>query len=272
MGNLSPKNINTLMKLDLEQPTIINSSQYIKIGTENRHKENEGISFIFTSQNFDAKGLASPKDDLESLSYLLVYFLNEGLPWENTQWEDSDSEIETIFKLKSSCTNNELWYGLPPEILMFHRYIKSLHHNTTPNYEKLILILQNKLELHVFKKELIKPKRLSLIKMLEDNDSILSKSKISSNSNNSFTPIRYNRFGHWTHNYLKDPHSINKNHKCYDRHKSQNIHKRNMYQGRKNSIHSKKQVKTVDKWVSQWIGPKELICSGIYKVGSKVTK
>jgi serine/threonine protein kinase len=72
------------------------------------------------------------RDDLESLAYILIYFLLGSLPWQNS---DSDSEEdESVLDIKQRIPANDLCRGLPVEFCIFLKYAQSLSFDAKPDY------------------------------------------------------------------------------------------------------------------------------------------
>lgn len=91
----------------------------------------------------------SRKDDLESLGYILVYFLKGRLPWQHVpRVTDGPNGItakqrkERILEIKLSTKTRELCEGLPTEFESFIRYCRGLKFEDQPNYSQLRLFMQ----------------------------------------------------------------------------------------------------------------------------------
>jgi casein kinase I family protein HRR25 len=76
---------------------------------------------------------ASPRDDLESLSYMLVYFLRGTLPWRKLKAATVAGTWDLIRDAKVSA-GPELLAGLPREFAMLHEYARALEFGDTPDY------------------------------------------------------------------------------------------------------------------------------------------
>ena len=98
----------------------------------------------FTSVNYDMNGVASPKDDLESLCYIIVYMLSGTLPWVNQKIPSFLASKSKIIETKRAWCDNDVWYRLPIEILKFKKYIQSLDNHETPDYKKCRKLFKNK--------------------------------------------------------------------------------------------------------------------------------
>ena len=79
----------------------------------------------------------SRRDDLESLSYLILYFLKGSLPWQGLKIESRSKRFETIIKMKKQIKLENFCQNLPPEILMFCKYSRKLGFTEKPKYEYL---------------------------------------------------------------------------------------------------------------------------------------
>ena len=81
------------------------------------------------------------RDDLESLAYVLVYFLRGSLPWQGLDFEGCDLVAES----KQQTSTHDLCYGLPPELHTFLDYSRSLSFDDKPNYDYLCSLFDNSL-------------------------------------------------------------------------------------------------------------------------------
>ncbi|SPO03046.1 related to casein kinase-1 hhp1 [Cephalotrichum gorgonifer] len=104
-----------------------------------------GGSTEFASINYHEKLQQSRKDDLESLSYTLRYFLDGGhLPWSppHTPVVDVDSG-EVAKDAKKRMGGKELFEGYPDAFAQYHDYVRSLRFNEKPNYDRLLRIFKS---------------------------------------------------------------------------------------------------------------------------------
>ena len=79
----------------------------------------------------------SRRDDIESLGYILVYFMTGRLPWQGIKAIDSKEKYEKIKDKKIATTLDSLCYGLPKEVQMFLEYAKKLKFEDKPHYSNL---------------------------------------------------------------------------------------------------------------------------------------
>jgi len=80
-------------------------------------------------------------DNLESLAYVLIYFLCSSLPWQGLDFEDCDLVTES----KQQTSTHDLCYGLPPELHTFLDYSHSLSFDDKPNYDYLCSLFDDSL-------------------------------------------------------------------------------------------------------------------------------
>lgn len=79
----------------------------------------------------------SRRDDLESLGYMLVYFLKGKLPWQGLKGRDKREQRSKIKYTKMNTRLNELCSGLPEEFYKYLCYCRNLEFSETPNYTYL---------------------------------------------------------------------------------------------------------------------------------------
>jgi len=93
----------------------------------------------------------SRRDDLESVGYMLVYFLIGKLPWQGLKTKKRDgekvSQIELIGETKM-CTNiNKICYGLPDCFSTFINYCKTLEFEQKPDYTYINKLFHNQINI-----------------------------------------------------------------------------------------------------------------------------
>ena len=82
------------------------------------------------------------RDDLESLAYLLIYFLRGSLPWQGLGHLDGTGH-DIVAKNKEQISSHELCCGLPVEFNSFLDYSRSLSFDAKPNYHHLFNLFDN---------------------------------------------------------------------------------------------------------------------------------
>ena len=76
----------------------------------------------------------SRRDDLESLGYMLIYFLKGKLPWQNFLIKNKEERYNKIKQTKKEIAINELCSNCPEEIGQYITYVKKLKYEEEPNY------------------------------------------------------------------------------------------------------------------------------------------
>ena len=79
----------------------------------------------------------SRRDDLESVSYVLMYFLRGNLPWQGLKVKVKEERYQKILEKKKGTTSEELCKGFPKEFSMFVSYSRNLGYYDEPKYKKL---------------------------------------------------------------------------------------------------------------------------------------
>jgi serine/threonine protein kinase len=78
------------------------------------------------------------RDDLESLAYILIYFLRGSLPWQSCHQEGcQDVKEDFVLKLKQQINVHDLCHNLPVEFRKFLEYARSLSFDDKPDYNYL---------------------------------------------------------------------------------------------------------------------------------------
>ncbi|KAM1361300.1 hypothetical protein COP2_027119 [Malus domestica] len=81
--------------------------------------------------------LQSCRDDLESLGYVLTYFLRGSLPWQEVSASTREEEFEKMCEIKESISIEELCRGYPTEFAAYLNYCRSLRFDEKPDYAYL---------------------------------------------------------------------------------------------------------------------------------------
>lgn len=81
----------------------------------------------------------SRRDDLESIGYMLIYFLKGKLPWQGlgNPAMTVEDKYQLIFECKKNITMDQLCQGLPKEFKLYMEHVKSLEFTEKPNYNYL---------------------------------------------------------------------------------------------------------------------------------------
>ena len=86
----------------------------------------------------------SRRDDLESLFYIIIYFLKGELPWQGVKYKTKSEKYNLIFEMKKKSTEKggALCDSLPPEFQTIMDYILGLEFTEKPNYSMIIKIIE----------------------------------------------------------------------------------------------------------------------------------
>ncbi|KAF8868709.1 kinase-like protein [Infundibulicybe gibba] len=74
------------------------------------------------------------RDDLESLAYILIYFLRGSLPWQGLDQPGRAQKHRQIMKKKIATPSADLCCGLPDEFRVFLDYTRGLSFTDRPDY------------------------------------------------------------------------------------------------------------------------------------------
>ncbi|GLV38340.1 Casein kinase Ialpha [Carabus blaptoides fortunei] len=118
--------------------------QYI---CDNKHVNNRNRNFVgnpaFAACNAHLKRSLARRDDLESLGYILIYFLKGTLPWETTPSQTLQEQFRQIQRIKLSTSTEMLCQGVSPVFLQYFHYVQKLKHEEKPNYDYLRQLFRN---------------------------------------------------------------------------------------------------------------------------------
>ena len=91
----------------------------------------------FASANALRGGEQSRRDDIESIGYMMVYFLKKKLPWQNITGTKKMERYIKIYKMKKFITPEKLCEGIFPEMAEFIAHAKNLEFEQEPDYNFL---------------------------------------------------------------------------------------------------------------------------------------
>lgn len=80
---------------------------------------------------------------MESLGYLLVYFVRGSLPWQGLKATSSKRKEELIVEKKKTTSIEELCNGLPGEFASYFHHIHSLRFGDKPDYRHVRNVFRN---------------------------------------------------------------------------------------------------------------------------------
>jgi serine/threonine protein kinase len=102
-------------------------------------KENKNLTGTarYASRNSHNGVEQSRRDDLESIGYILVYFLKGSLPWQGLKCKEKAEKYKMIKDMKNSMDPYKLCEGLPVEFAKYLDYCYKLKFDEEPNYKQL---------------------------------------------------------------------------------------------------------------------------------------
>lgn len=74
---------------------------------------------------------------MESIGYILIYFLKGVLPWQGLAGKTKDEKYDRIKEKKLQTTTETLTRGLPEEFSRYLQYCKNLQFEEKPDYTYL---------------------------------------------------------------------------------------------------------------------------------------
>jgi serine/threonine protein kinase len=100
------------------------------------YRKSTGIvgTVLYKSFNTHRNIEESRRDDLESLGFVLMYFLRGSLPWEGVWARTSNLRYEYTVGRKMAVTLESLCEGYPKEFLVYFKYCRSLRFMDEPDY------------------------------------------------------------------------------------------------------------------------------------------
>ncbi|VVB11468.1 unnamed protein product [Arabis nemorensis] len=133
-----------------------NQVYIIDFGLAKKYKDNTTNQHISYRENKNLTGTAryasmnthlgieqSRRDDLESLGYILMYFLKGSLPWQGLKAGTKKQKYERISEKKVSTSIEALCRGYPSEFASYFHYCRSLRFDDKPDYAYLKRIFRD---------------------------------------------------------------------------------------------------------------------------------
>ena len=84
----------------------------------------------------------SRRDDLESIGYILMYFIRGSLPWQGLKINKKEDRYKKICEKKTETSAKDLCAGFPSEFETFVSYTRNLQFTEVPNYNYLRNLLK----------------------------------------------------------------------------------------------------------------------------------
>ncbi|KAG6878309.1 casein kinase I [Termitomyces sp. T159_Od127] len=103
------------------------------------YRENKNLTGTarYTSINTHLGVEQARRDDLESLAYVLMYFLRGSLPWQGLKAATKKQKYDRIMEKKMTTPTDLLCRGFPNEFGIFLNYTRALRFDDKPDYSYL---------------------------------------------------------------------------------------------------------------------------------------
>ena len=85
----------------------------------------------------------SRRDDLESIGYIIMYFIRGSLPWQGLKINNKENRYKKICEKKKATSAKELCKDFPEEFEKFVDYTRKLQFMEVPDYDRLRNLLKD---------------------------------------------------------------------------------------------------------------------------------
>lgn len=116
----------------------INNGSHIPMRTGKSITGTARYCSVYTHQGLEQ----SRRDDLESIGYVLLYFLRGNLPWQGVKVKEGEKHYEKIGNVKMNTSVDELCDGFPEELKYYFNYVRQLEFEEEPNYNFLLELFE----------------------------------------------------------------------------------------------------------------------------------
>ena len=162
----------------------------------------------------------SRRDDLESVGYIIMYFIRGSLPWQGLKVNKKEDRYKKICEKKKSTSAKDLCCGFPVEFENFVSYTRNLEFTQVPDYNYLRNLLRRVIK-----------KNGDSIDFYYDWYSQKPNIKIDDIIYTNDYKIQYNGPNEWLNNFEPYKKPINENENCdddnEDKNKENNNNKKN---------------------------------------------
>ena len=81
------------------------------------------------------------RDDIESIAFVMIYFIKGKLPWQGVSGKNKEEKYKKIKERKIDTPITELSRGLPPQFLKFFELVRNIGFEDAPDYAALRTLL-----------------------------------------------------------------------------------------------------------------------------------
>lgn len=117
------------------------SKKYRSSRTHEHIKYSSGKSLVgtprYASLNNHIGNELSRRDDLESIGYMIIYFMRGSLPWQGLKSSRSEKYMKIYNKKNSVPLSNLCDCPIKNELVIYMEYVKNLRFEDSPNYSYL---------------------------------------------------------------------------------------------------------------------------------------
>lgn len=142
-----------LVDMGLAKKYIREGKEIIQVGTHIPYKEGKQLTgtaryaSISTHQGIEQ----CRRDDIESMGYVLMYFLRGILPWQNMKAKDTKQKYKLIMEKKITTSLESLCKDYPPEFGSIISYARHLKFQEEPDYDQVKKYLEMAWKRYEFK-------------------------------------------------------------------------------------------------------------------------
>ena len=126
----------------VRDPHLIGTCRYASIkghlGIGRQHSMSHRIGTYLTSI-----AAQSCIEDLESLGYMMLYFVLGSLPWQGLKAPTREQKNRLVLEKKQTTSVAELCGDLPQEFAIYMNYVRDLRHENKPDYGYLRRFFRN---------------------------------------------------------------------------------------------------------------------------------